>query len=549
MARVRTSTTNIPRAAIYLRVSTGPQEQGTSLDSQRLACLKKAESIGAEVVAVCSDVKSGALLHSRSGIQQAVELIEAGKADRIIIYDMSRYSRDSEHQQAIAKRVIRAGGRLDFCTLELGDISTADGGLAFGMMGIVAEHERKKIAERTHQGSKSRAKSGIQPIRSRRPYGYWLVDQGLVMESEFTKADLGRYFIKEDEAAVVRKIFDWYSNGASIRELVRLLQRDGHASPLGRPNWGTSALHYLLGNPIYKGTATYGRHQFAKSDAPTENGKSRVVRVGTRDEGEYIGIPAPAIIDPEVWDEVQERLSANVGTGHSKSYLLSGLLRCPHCDAGMTGVKTGHGRSQIYDSYRCYIAQSKRIYQEQCVCGYYRASVLESLVLEEIKRFAASPEVVRSYYQAMREKALEGQGSDDAQERHALKNRLIELNRRQEIILESQFRAVEIGVDSRAYESKLMNTQREKVAVQDALRELEARNAIGATNNIPRLSAQISQSLERLSVALEEIEAPVLEKRRLLARVIERIDVAPKTSRKTLDFDITVHLKSIFVEK
>ncbi len=163
------------RAIVYTRVSTGEQaENGTSLAGQLEACKAKAQAIGAPVVSVHQDAGvSGALYQSRPGMQAALRDLESGKANCLIIANLSRYSRDREHQSAIKKRVEVAGGHLVFCDMEFAD--TPEGDLAFGIMGTFADYERKVIKERTMKGRRRRAEQGIQPCRNHSPFGYHVV--------------------------------------------------------------------------------------------------------------------------------------------------------------------------------------------------------------------------------------------------------------------------------------------------------------------------------------------------------------------------------------
>jgi hypothetical protein len=95
-----------PRAVIYTRVSSDKQPENTSLTEQHAACTAKAEAIGAQIVGYYEDPGvSGGLYLARPGIQQALEDLESGKADTLIIAKLDRCSRDREHQSTIKKRV------------------------------------------------------------------------------------------------------------------------------------------------------------------------------------------------------------------------------------------------------------------------------------------------------------------------------------------------------------------------------------------------------------------------------------------------------------
>src|SRR5579859_118783 len=94
------------KAVIYTRVSTGRQaEEGTSLEVQEAACLRKATELGAEVVDVIPDEGvSGALYISRPGIQKALRMLEVGEANLLLMMKLDRSGRDADVLGLIRKR-------------------------------------------------------------------------------------------------------------------------------------------------------------------------------------------------------------------------------------------------------------------------------------------------------------------------------------------------------------------------------------------------------------------------------------------------------------
>ena len=144
-----TTLTRTPGAVPYTRVSTGEQaKEGTSLGGQREACRAKALVLGLPVVAEYEDAGiSGGFLITRPGMQAALTEISTGQADTLICANISRYSRDTEHQQAIKKATRAAGGRLVFCDMDFDD--TPEGDLAFGIMGGFARY--CQISQRSSQ--------------------------------------------------------------------------------------------------------------------------------------------------------------------------------------------------------------------------------------------------------------------------------------------------------------------------------------------------------------------------------------------------------------
>ena len=171
-------------AVIYTRVSTGEQaEHGTSLESQRDACRQKALALGLPIVAEYEDAGvSGGFLLTRQGMMAAIADIQAGRADTLICANVSRYSRDVEHQQSLLKSVRAAGGHLVFCDVTFEE--TPSGDLMFGMMGQFAQWERQEIKRRTVGGRQRKAEQGLQPARTCSPLGYHVVTTADVLRGD-----------------------------------------------------------------------------------------------------------------------------------------------------------------------------------------------------------------------------------------------------------------------------------------------------------------------------------------------------------------------------
>ena len=219
-------------AVIVTRVSTGEQaKHGTSLESQLEMCRAKALAENTPIFAEYEDAGiSGGFLLMRGGMQAAIADIQAGRADTLICANISRYSRDVEHQQAIRKAVRAAGGRVIFCDMAFED--TPEGDLAFGIMGSFAEYERKVIRARTMRGKRKRAEEGQQPQRSRSPYGYHVVTHADILRGQYAADQLGRYHIDEEKAKTARRLFTGYASGTySLPRLCKELNAEGVPSP------------------------------------------------------------------------------------------------------------------------------------------------------------------------------------------------------------------------------------------------------------------------------------------------------------------------------
>lgn len=307
----------LPGAVIYARVSTGEQvKHGTSLESQVETCRDKALSLGLPIYAEYQDAGiSGGLLVMRDGIQQAISDIQSGRADTLICANLSRFSRDAEHQQTLKKAIEAAGGRIVFCDMVFDQ--TPEGDLAYGLMGQFAQYERQVIRARTMRGKRKRAEEGQQPQRSRPPYGYHIVTNAQVAANLYPVAMRGQYLISEPTAAIVRRLFaDYHSGGFSLSTLCLALNREGVATPANGRAWREATLRVILMNPVYKGQPVSGRQKCATDE--TRLGQRHkltgrpIVTPHTRTlapEENRLTLSAPALVTEAVWDAVQERLA------------------------------------------------------------------------------------------------------------------------------------------------------------------------------------------------------------------------------------------------
>ena len=430
----------ILKAIIYCRVSTDRQaEEGTSLETQQQICLQKAADIGAQIVDVIRDEGvSRASYASRPGMQKALATIETGKANTLIVANLSRYSRDAEHQQIIKRRVEQAGGRLVFRDMDFAD--TPEGDLAFGIMGTFADYERKVIRARTMRGHKQRAEEGLQPCRSRRPFGYDIVTKKDVLVGRYPLGLAGTYQIRADEAPYVQQVFHRYAKGASLHGLATWMTAQNVPSTSGGAGWQTSTLRRILTNPLYKGKPAFGRTQRMKDEARRADGRSEYF-LRKRPEHEWIIMDAPALVDAEIWELSQQRLATNqskLGGRPARKYLLSGLILCPVCGSRMMYRRSGHGHN-----YQC--PKSHKDALLQC----YNALRYEALVVRALLAVVERPELVEHAIRAYTDQP--GQGHTDTKE--SVSAELSKLAIQEKATVRAQIAGVQAGADPTLYDT------------------------------------------------------------------------------------------------
>lgn len=321
---------SLPRAAIYCRVSSDQQEVNYSLPTQEAACRQHCAEHGYQVVAVFTDVHTGAQYRERPGLSQLRELVRQQAIDVVVCYAVDRLSRNQAHLYILVEELADHGCRLEFVTERFED--TAVGRFILAAKTFAAEIEREKIAERSLRGRRARAESG-KLVHGRMPlYGYQWADE--------TKA---RYVLHPETAPVVKRIFQLALGGYGVTAIAQLLSRDGIPSPGGRSRWSDGTVYRLLTNPAYTGEA----RAFVWS---SRRGYKRRWQEG-------IPLPegtVPAIIDRATFDAVQRQLALNrLRSPRRNRSPETWLLRGGFVVCGVCGQRMYAGITNGKPAYRC----------------------------------------------------------------------------------------------------------------------------------------------------------------------------------------------------
>jgi site-specific DNA recombinase len=249
------------------------------------------------------DVSGGTPLERRPGLRRAVELVEEGEANVVVVAYFDRLVRSLHVQREVVERVESAGGAI--LALDVGEVraDTASRWLSSTMLGMVAEYHRRVTTERTEDAKRRAVARGVPPFPSVPP-GY-------------RRNPDGRLEPHPEEAPVVAEAFRLRTAGATVMEVRNYLRRHG----IERSFHGTQA---LLNSRVVLGELRFGE------------------MVNTASH--------PAIVDAATWQAVQ-RMRSTRGRRPKSERLLArlGVLRCGTCGSRMV-TGTVHGR---YGMYRC----------------------------------------------------------------------------------------------------------------------------------------------------------------------------------------------------
>lgn len=323
---------------MYTRVSTEQQVDGYSLDNQEHDIEEYCKKHGYEIVARYTDEGvSGKNIQARVGLRRALTSITEGEADGIIVWKMSRLSRNVADTANISELLKKSGG---FLISIKDNINTSDGmGQTFAIMsGVFAQMERDNIIAQLRGGMREKARKG-EWNGGMTPLGYDLKDKALIVNSK--------------ERDIIIFIFNEYLKGNGYMTIAKKLNELGYKTKKNKAFSGNS-VKLILMNITYAGKIRWGKlDNWSQQDI---NGARK--RKYSEEVIEADGVHE-AIIDLEVFEKVQELIENNP-RHHVKQFkgnhILSGLLRCPTCGYGMSIQKmNSKGREYYYYSCNQYI--------------------------------------------------------------------------------------------------------------------------------------------------------------------------------------------------
>ena len=316
------------KVAIYARVSTVEQaEEGYSIDEQERLLKEYCQKNDLEVYKTYSDRGiSGKDIKHRPELREMLKDSEEKKFDMILVWKINRLSRKLADVLKMVE--IFEKNNVTFKSYsEPFETNTPAGKMQFQMMALIGEFERGTIAQNVKMGMLARAREG--KWCGNKVLGYDIVD---VKESLNKKRKETKLVINEEEAEIIRLIFNEYSKGKGYKAITNNLNKQGYKTKRGN-NFSVISVKDILANPVYIGKIRYNvRQEWSEKRRKNINPNPILVE----------GIHDP-IIDIELWDKVQKILESKKGKPsriYDGEYPLTGILKCPVCGAGMVIMRT-----------------------------------------------------------------------------------------------------------------------------------------------------------------------------------------------------------------
>lgn len=383
------------KCVLYLRVSLEKQVEGYSLDGQRDYLKEWAEREGMTVTGIYVDAgKSGKSIKGRDEFQRMLSDITTGAnpADFVVVYKLSRFGRKAKDVLNSLSLLQKHGCNL--ISKEEGlDSSIATGRMMITILGAVAEMERENISSQSKLGRVQKAReggwNGGPP-----PFGYTL-------KKGTKKGDPSQLIINEDDAKIVRLIFDKFLGGMGYSTIATYLNQAGIPCPPTATHknrtyndWTFQRVRDILHNEVYTGRITYGK----TCQQRIEGTDNEYRKVRTKDYIRSNETSHEAIIDDETFEKVrlrqQEITATSPKVGRGPKHLLAGILRCPMCGAPMYADvirwKNKDGTERQKMNYQC--GHHVKAKGGNCQKNAISAEWIETEVIEYTRRLVNNPQ-------------------------------------------------------------------------------------------------------------------------------------------------------------
>src|SRR5215510_7362709 len=511
------------QTALYARVSSEQQAEAHTIASQVVALRERVTTDGLVVPAsmeFLDDGYSGATL-VRPALERLRDAAAAGGIDRLYVHSPDRLARKYAYQVLLGEELGRYGVEVVFLNRELGRSPEDD--VRLQVQGMMAEYERAKILERPRRGKLHAARVGSVNVRSGAPYGYRYV-------SKPDGEGQARYDLIPDEARVVRQVFAWIGRERrSIGEVCRRLMQAGERTRTGRLVWERSVVWAMVKKPAYMGSAAFGKTRQGplRPKLRAQRGRPLQPRRAVADydvpPADWLHIPVPAIVEPEVCAAVQEQWQEN--RRHARQshrgarYLLQGFLQCQHCGYAFYGKPLSpsarKGRPRAYAYYRCVGTDAYRFGGHRlCPNTQVRTDRLELAVWHEVCALLAHPE--RLAQEFTRRLHTDGQGQ--RQERTALERQVGKLRQGLARLIDSYAEGL---IDKQEFEPRVTRLRQciahvEAQCHQLAEAETLQRELQVIVGRVEEFAAQVHQNLEALEWH---------RKREILRALVRRVEI------------------------
>jgi site-specific DNA recombinase len=374
------------------------------------------------------------------------------------------------------------------------------------VLGSIAEFERNTTIDNVKLGMAQVARSGK-----------WT--GGIVLGYDTLNKQL---VVKEEEAKIVKMIFDMYVDGKGCVQIRDKLNQLNLKTKKGL-TFTQQAVITILANPVYKGFIRYGR---------TTNYDHKGKR---KKEDQFIlekGIHEP-IIDEDTFEKAQiitEQNRRQTRRMPSNPHMLSGLLRCPECGGRMNYQPAGQRKHN--DKHGGYYNCSTYKNTRECNHNTLRAKQIEKEVIARIKHVVNNKQILDNIVSEI--------NSNNKIDTGLIHKQLQETDKQ---ISKYTTRLAEIKQEFLDEKITYEDYKDFKAIIEHNLKELNAKKQEMEIELVKALNT--SYDANEVRFVLEHFDtlmdnADVQLKKQLLESLIEHINLNPDKTLKSIEFKFEV---------
>ena len=326
--------------ALYLRYSSDRQKE-QSIEGQLRDCVAYCKRKEYRITAVYVDRATTAHkdVEKRVNFQRMIGDSSHHLWKYVVVWKLDRFARNREDSAVFKMRLRKNGVRVESATEAIS--SSPEGIILESVLEGIAEYYSAELSQKITRGLRESALKA-NSVGGQIPLGYKIENHKLVIDPT--------------TAPIVQEAFQLYANGKTMADICRLFNSKGYRTSRGA-KFNRSSFKAIFRNERYIGIYFY-------KDIRIEGG-------------------VPAIIDRELFDAVQDRLTKTTkAPGRCKAhvdYLLSGKLYCGHCGSNMLGESGTSRTGAIYNYYTCY----KRKRKQGCDKKPLRKDYIERIVAQD----------------------------------------------------------------------------------------------------------------------------------------------------------------------
>lgn len=476
---------------IYCRISREKEEgKDRSIADQEGLGIELAQNLKTSYKVYIDEGYSGTLenIKDRPAFSNMIDDIQDGIIDSVFVFDQSRLERNPQIRYFI-KKIFRENNVRLFTNNGEIDMNNDEGEMLGDILSVYNQYFVKLTSKKIKSVLKRNAKEG-KAHSSIFPYG-------------FGKDDKGYLIVNEEEAEIVKRIYNESLQGLGTNKIAERLNEDKiltrynkikegtlriknkYTKKVTEKNkteikWAGNTVRGIITNPIYKGERRFGGETFK----------------------------CPMIIDPDLWNEVNNHIHKNRNNSGKKvdhKYLLKGLLECAHCGRNM------YGRTRIGKKDNYYMCSSKRLKGEHCENRSINIDVLDDVIWSMLFTEYETKNAI-----------LKDENQSEFDKITALSEEILELEKMKNSYLSDNKRAVELVIRGILGEEEVratMDSNKLKIADFD-IKISNLKEELKFENNANELKKTLSIDLKLFKEA-----TPFNKRQEIIRKYIQRIKI------------------------